>query len=366
MQSPVRTDNRNKYVKVSGRPCLYRHRRSGRYHAAIKISGKRYDRSLRTTDRWIAERRLDDLKRNLRLLDREVERLTLRGLIQKFVAISQGKSLKTRKTNRSILRKIEHSWPNGVDVEVRQIKPSHLEMWLAFHEKRLKNTTYNRYASVLRQMFQIAVRDRIIARSPFDEVRTKWKKPEPPIRVTPTEGQFRAIVTSIRSQLLTDHAQDSANFVEFLGLAGLGQAEAGSLAWGNIDFEAERLHVRRHKTNTWFYVPLYPDLKRMLLRLRKSCRKPSKDKRVFAIKDAKKALRAACDRLGLPNFSHRAIRRHLIRKLWRAGVDKKLIAKWQGHQDGGQLIIDTYTEAFGDDDADYEQRELAKLLRPAA
>jgi len=32
-------------------------------------------------------------------------------------------------------------------------------------------------------------------------------------------------------------------------------------------------------------------------------------------------------------------------------VDKKLIAKWQGHQDGGQLILDTYTEAFGADDA---------------
>jgi hypothetical protein len=42
-------------------------------------------------------------------------------------------------------------------------------------------------------------------------------------------------------------------------------------------------------------------------------------------------------------------------------VDKKLIAKWQGHQDGGQLIMDTYTEVFGADDAQYEQQQLAKL-----
>lgn len=42
-------------------------------------------------------------------------------------------------------------------------------------------------------------------------------------------------------------------------------------------------------------------------------------------------------------------------------MDKKLIAKWQGHQDGGQLIMDTYTEVFGDDDARYEQQQLAKL-----
>jgi len=51
----------------------------------------------------------------------------------------------------------------------------------------------------------------------------------------------------------------------------------------------------------------------------------------------------------------------LILRLWKAGVDKKLIAKRQGHQDGGQLIMDTYTEVFGGDDAEYEQQQLAKL-----
>ena len=76
---------------------------------------------------------------------------------------------------------------------------------------------------------------------------------------------------------------------------------------------------------------------------------------IFISKDAKKALKDACERSGYPHFSRRSIRRSLIRKLWRAGVDKKLIAKWQGHQDGGQLIIDTYTEAFGNDDAAYER-----------
>ena len=53
-------------------------------------------------------------------------------------------------------------------------------------------------------------------------------------------------------------------------------------------------------------------------------------------------------------------------RLWKAGIDKKLIAKWQGHQDGGQLILDTYTEVFGDDDFEYEQQQLAKLNGSAA
>jgi hypothetical protein len=62
---------------------------------------------------------------------------------------------------------------------------------------------------------------------------------------------------------------------------------------------------------------------------------------VFAIKDAKKALAAACERLGYPKFSQRSMRQFLIGQ-WKAGIDRKLIAKWQGYRDGGKLIIDTY------------------------
>lgn len=82
---------------------------------------------------------------------------------------------------------------------------------------------------------------------------------------------------------------------------------------------------------------------------------------VFAIKDAKKSLQAACERHGYPRFSQRSVRRFHIGKLWRRGVDHKLIAKWQGHRDGGKLIIDTYTEVFGSDDDAYEEQQLAKL-----
>lgn len=90
-------------------------------------------------------------------------------------------------------------------------------------------------------MFDIAVNDRIIAESPFASVKTSWKKPQAPTRLLPTVDQFRSIVQSIRSQRFTDHAEESADFVEFLGLAGLGQAEASSLVWGDVDWDHQRL-----------------------------------------------------------------------------------------------------------------------------
>ena len=81
------------------------------------------------------------------------------------------------------------------------------------------------------------------------------------------------------------------------------------------------------------------------------------------IKDAKAALASANRRLGFtPPFSQRNLRQLLIKQLWQAGVDIKFISQWQGHQDGGQLILDTYTETFGSNDQQHMESQLAKLV----
>jgi len=38
----------------------------------------------------------------------------------------------------------------------------------------------------------------------------------------------------------------------------------------------------------------------------------------------------------------------------------KVIAQWQGHSDGGKLIMTTYTEVFGSNAESYERAQLAK------
>ena len=193
-------------------------------------------------------------------------------------------------------------------------------------------------------------------------MRLGWKKPQVPKRRIPTVAEFEAIVENIRNQRFTDHAGHTADFVAFLGLAGLGQAETSSLTWGDVDWTNNRLHIRRHKTDTHFHVPIYDHLRPLLERVRKGTAGTGLGHIfVFKIKDAKRGLNAACKRLRLPPFSQRSLRQHLIMRLWKAGMDKKLIARWQGHQDGGELILSTYTEVFGGDDAEYERGQLAKL-----
>jgi hypothetical protein len=50
-----------------------------------------------------------------------------------------------------------------------------------------------------------------------------------------------------------------------------------------------------------------------------------------------------------------------IVEAYRAGVDVKTLAKWQGHQDGGKLIMDIYTEVLGTDQREFERKQILRL-----
>jgi len=359
-----RKSTRQLLKKIKGVQSLYRHSVNDTYYAQKKINGKRKEHSLGTPDRKIAERRLKVWIANLAEVDSGAEKMTLAVLIEKFKEANQGKARKTKQTNESIINRFKATWSHGLGIRVSQIRTSQLNTWLAAHESRLKNSSYNRYTAFLRQLFEIAVADRVIAanQNPYNGVKTKWKRPQKPQRNVPTEEQFQRIVESIRSQRLSDSAEGTADFVEFLGRAGLGQAEASSLTWADIDWNESQIAIKRQKTGTRFFVPFYFQLEPLLKRLYAKCQQPvDPAEKVFRIRDAKKALTSACKRLGFPHFSQRNLRQVLIRELWQKGIDRKLIAQWQGHRDGGKLIMDTYTEVFGDDDASYRREQLKKL-----
>ena len=357
-----RLSTRQLLEKIPNYPCLYRHSVNQTYYGIKKTGGKRKEHSLETVDRKIAERKLKAWVSDLDKIDTEVEKTTLAQLLDKFVITRQGKSESTTTTEQGIIKNLKAHFKQDVNIRVSRIRPSMLDIWLSTLEPNLKSTSYNRYTLFLKQLFDLAVNDRIIAESPHLRLQKGWKRPEKPKRHVPTKDQFEAIVENIRAQTQNADAEQSANFIEFLGLAGLGQAEASSLTWGDVNWTRGELSVRRHKTRALFYPPVYPDLKPLLEKLYASYSTPPKPETlVFKIHDARKALTNACKRLGFPHFTQRSVRAFLIRRLWQAKIDVKLIAKWQGHVDGGRLILSTYTEVFGDNDADYVKAELAKL-----
>jgi integrase len=222
---------------------------------------------------------------------------------------------------------------------MRDIAPSQADLFLAQFE--FGAASQNAFVTVLRELFDFALRDNCIAKSPCAHL--KFRKREKPIRLTPTFEQFKAIIADVRAQRFNADAQDSADFLEFLGLAGLGQAEAASLTRADINFDVGELGqiiTFRHKTSRGFAIPVFPQLRPLLERL---CEEKSNGDPLFKIRDAKKALAGACRRLGLPAFSQRSFRRMFVTRAIQLGVDVKTISEWQGHRDGGKLILDTYS-----------------------
>jgi integrase len=315
---------------------LYRYSSNRVYYARIKRDGKEIKRSLGTTDPALARRNLAALKDELRQIDRSQGRITLEELADRYLATIQHQKPKTIERKTFIVGRIKDHWPTGELTQVGKIRPSDVDLWLSRYH--FGSASRNLFISCVKEIFALALRDRIIAASPAAHLR--YAKREKPIRPTPSYEQFKAIIANVRAQPFNADAQDSADFLEFLGLAGLGQAEASSLTVADIDFDTGRFVTFRHKTSTGFAVPIFPQVRQLLARL---CENKANGDLVFNVRDAKKALAGACRRLGLPLFSQRSLRRMFITRAIEKGVDVKVIADWQGHRDGGKLILDTYS-----------------------
>ncbi|MGA7533366.1 MAG: tyrosine-type recombinase/integrase, partial [Pseudolabrys sp.] len=134
----------------------------------------------------------------------------------------------------------------------------------------------------------------------------------------------------------------SADFLEACGLLGLGQAELAGMKREHVDLDAGRILVFRHKTTTGFAIPLFPQARQLVEKL---CRGKKAGDFLFPIVQSRKALTGAVKRLGFPNFTQRSLRRMcglFITRALEKGIDVQTIARWQGHRDGGKLILDTY------------------------
>jgi integrase len=338
--------------------CLYRNPSSGTYYALLKIRGKQIRSSLKTKILVEARRKLKKKREELESIDPEQGKITLDDLCKKYLLTIKNQSQSTIVGKSGVINRIKSEWPGGSNRLIQKIKPSEAKEFLA---KYPGQSRHRQVLNVLRCMFDMAVADRMIAKSPVDG--EKQRKPKKPIRSTPSYSEFNQIVESVRTQPFSDTAKESADFIEFLGLAGLGQAEAESLCWGDIDFKGKLMTTFRHKTTTGFVVPIYPQVLPLLKRRHEAAaakndgKDPSKDSRVFSIADPRIAMAAACKRLKFPNYTCRSLRRMFITAAIEKGVDVKVIASWQGHRDGGKLILDTYSHV-----RPTRSLEMAKLM----
>ena len=345
---------------------LYRDPRARNYYGIKKIAGRRRLKALKmgkanVTDRVTANGKLKDWLRDLDVGDASSRDLKLKALVENFIATRKGKAKSTQAGDRAFASVLKKGFIPGMGVAVREIRTSDLLKWLVREAKarEWKWRTYNAARYFLRQLFDLAVADRILsdAENPFIPRLIRPEKCAKVRRNIPTLEEFEAIVENVRTQRDNPDREESADFLAFLGLAGVGQAEAFTLTWDDVDLANKKINFVRMKTKRPFTVPIYEWLAPLIQKLREKPRHI--DGKLFHMRDGKKALGRACKRLGFPHFTQRNLRAMCIRRLYDAGVPVKRIALWQGHNDGGILIQKIYTEIFRSSDSAAEAADLA-------
>ena len=331
--------NKSKWYKVRRVSGLYQYMPSGIYHARIRHGGKLYRESLETKDVAFAKRKLHDFKQRLERTDPRYSKISLIEWLEKMYFPTLKNASGALKAKKRIITRIKRTWHFARTQPMRDLKKSQVLTWLNQHYASWSESYWNSALSLIRDALDMALGDHVIIENPAAQL--TYRKRKKPIRLAPTFEQFQAIVADIRGQKFNGHdAEQSGDFIEFLGLAGLGQAEAGAINRAHVDLESSRMIVYRHKTDVGFVIPIYPQLRPLVEKL---CNGKKQNERLFAIDQARQALANACKRLELPPYTHRSLRRMFITRAIEKGVDVKTVAEWQVHRDGGKLILQTYS-----------------------
>lgn len=321
--------------------CLYRMESSGIYYALVKRSGKQYRRSLRTKDRKLAERRLSDFRQKVGSLSQtksaaqvsfaDVSKLWLETLTPTLKA----QSFRRRETSLAQIT------PFIGNIRLRQMTSRVCEEWAAKRSPEIAASTYNNERDTIIAVLAYAKREGLILENPA-LVLARRKLPRTQIDI-PAKSQFTALVKMLLS--MDRRYQEAAKLVQLLAYSGMRLAEATSLRWKDVNFDATRFTVTGGEEGTKNHevreVPLFPAL-RVLLEDLHTRMKPASDDLVISTATARKAMEQASAKASLPIFTHHSLRHYFVSNAIEAGIDFKVIAGWVGHKDGGLLVAKTY------------------------
>jgi integrase len=345
---------------------LFRSDASGIYYAIFRRDGKQIRRSLKTKDRKLAERKLNDLRGKVERLatdhakslpfaewNAEKPGELVGGLSRRWLDFA-GLNLKPSSLDRRF-RTVKVLSPHFKGKTVASFTMLDVERWATRRIKECSLRTFNMELETLKLVFDYAMQHGILLDNPAAKI--KRRKLSATKLDIPNRDQFKALLAEMREcRKLTgacDESEAAENLLEFLAYSGCRLAEAVGdphfgkppMTWGDVNFELKTFTVTGKgvgggKTRT---VPLFPPLERLLLKMKAALPAPvSGDEPIFKILSSKKAIQTACRRLGLPQYSHHTFRHFFASNAIEKGIDFKVIADWLGHADGGVLVARTY------------------------
>jgi integrase len=134
----------------------------------------------------------------------------------------------------------------------------------------------------------------------------------------------------------------SADYIEFIAYCGARKNEAANVQWRDIDFAEERVLLRVTKNGEPRKVPMIPNMRALLERLKRERKSTDLSDPVLLVKDVQGFISSACKKLAIPRFTTHTLRHLFGTACMEAGVDVRTAAEWLGHKDKGALLLKLY------------------------
>jgi hypothetical protein len=201
---------------------LYRLESTGTYYGLLKRASKQFRRSLKTTDRKLAERRLAELRQQISNLSLTEDAHASFETVAKRWLDSTRHALKASTVKRRETC-IKNLIPFFKNTTIRNATTRHAERWVTERGREIAPQTFAHELNALNAVFAYAIDQGLVLSNPARGIKRR-KIVQAQITV-PTREQFQKLVETIRH---SDGRKDSqhkakpgADLVELLAYSGL-------------------------------------------------------------------------------------------------------------------------------------------------
>jgi integrase len=211
--------------------------------------------------------------------------------------------------------------------DMRDIEPSHIE---AFRQSRLvegnSKSTANRYLSLVKRIFNLAIQDGYVEKSPARYIKKFSEK----------ESLKERILTRAEDEKLMDACPQYLRDMVFLALhTGMREGEIMGLRWDCVDLKAREIRVEYAKSGKYRHVPMDSQVAVLLKSLLKKGERYvfANNRTQKAYKNIHKAYNLARVAAGLQDVRFHDLRHTFATRLVESGADIGLVQLILGHGD---------------------------------
>jgi integrase len=248
---------------------------------------------------------------------------------------------------------IRETWP-GFDLqELHSLTERQLSDWVTEHRGEYSATRTNGAITVIRDLFALAVREKIMAREFMEDISHGLSYVAVDYdfkRMTlalPDHAQVKKLRIQVYSQCFKSGTLGGYLF-DFLLFSGVRIDSARHVKREDVHWDKDILYIGTAKTGD-YTIPLFPDLKAVIRRIERNVpppppdpEHPEKHKLLLPTGSLQTVLTSACKAIGIPHLSHHDLRHIFATRCIESGVDIPTVAAWLGHKDGGRTAMMIY------------------------